>query len=439
MKKKLILCTCLLLIAVVSCKKETPLHVDLTKELENQPQSDLDQWLKASFLEPYNMAFIYKFNRYYADLDKEVAPVKEEKVRPVAEAVKKIFIDTYVDVAGKKFFNPIAPKQFALYGSAEYSDQQRKLGSADAGRQINLYVLNSFDQKAPATFMQMFHTIHHEFGHIMHQNIPVPPLFESISNSYVGSNWVGSANSAAVAKSLGFITRYARMNKDEDFVETISTLLIEGQDYYDAYANTAEQTAKKRLRDKEAMVVDYYKGSFGIDFRVLQEKVKSALEAYSPSAIPTPLTNFNRGSYINFLVDKNAVYQSEGLVKAMNAASQGRFPLDGKFELTFADLESNRTDMILKLTGGIYKFWYNLKATVTNNGIKLSARPQGPETEYGNGDFIADQTKPLLDYLTTKNLSPSSIEKLIPGSKDALLGFMDDRGQLVFYGSVARR
>ncbi len=46
-------------------------------------------------------------------------------------------------MTSKGFLLPLLPKEIALFGSGEYSDNQVTLGTADAGRQINLYVVNS--------------------------------------------------------------------------------------------------------------------------------------------------------------------------------------------------------------------------------------------------------------------------------------------------------
>lgn len=428
---------------MVACKKEKPLNLDITKSNLNTHGSDLDKWLKDTFLDPYNIAVIYRFDRFYTTLDKDVAPVKEEKVRIVAEGLKSVFIDCYIDVAGKSFFKPIVPKQFTMFGSAEYMDEQIRLGTAEAGRQINLLDLNGYDKSKPETFIRVFHTIHHEFGHILHQNIPIPPLYEGISNNYVGSNWVGSANTEDVAKSLGFITRYSRMNKDEDFVETISTLLVEGQDFYDAHVNTASPEAASKLRKKEQMVVDFYKNSFGIDFRALQVRIRAAIDLYGPASIRTAVTNFRGGSYTGFTIDKSNASQSPALIAAfdasLKAATVGKFssPIKSNFELVFTDLTKNRTDMILKFNDGAFNYWFNLSATVTGNNIKFSRTTQGTGNLYGNGTLIEVPIKPLLDYFTTKTFEMSWIENTIPNSKNVLLGFVDPSSkQLEFYGTI---
>lgn len=446
----------ILLTVMVSCKKEKALNVDITKSnLDTYTKGRLDKWLEDNFLNPYNMEILYRFDRYQASIDKEIAPVIEDNVQPIMEGVDIIFIKPYLDVTSKRFLLPILPKEIALFGSGEYSDDQITLGTADAGRQINLYEVNSYDKNNNLSVMgtperpAAFHTMHHEFAHILHQNVPVPPGYEEISSSYVGSAWVGSGNPASVAKGLGFITRYARNNKDEDFAEMISTLLVEGQDYVDQYINTAtDPLAIAKLRKKEQVVVDYYRTAHGIDFRMLQARVRTAIETYAPVTIVPVPTWLSRGSYKGFTVDKNAASQSEAFVTAYNsaiaAASTPQYdsPVFPTFELVFANPALNRTEMILKFTDGTYAYWYNMTATITtgtSGTIKLTRATQGTTAAYGNGTFLQVPMKPLLDYLTTNTFKVNWIENVVPGSRSSLMGFFDNsNSQLGFYGTIQR-
>jgi substrate import-associated zinc metallohydrolase lipoprotein len=453
--KNIFLYLILLLTVMVSCKKEKALNVDITKSnLDTYQKGGLDKWLEDNFLNPYNMEILYRFDRYQASIDKEIAPVFEDQVQPIMEGVSQIFIQPYLDITGKAFLLPILPKEIALFGSGEYSDDQLTLGTADAGRQINLYEVNKYDRTNALSVMgtqerpAAFHTMHHEFAHILNQNIPVPPGFENISSNYVGSAWVGAGNSAATAKSFGFVTRYARNNKDEDFAEMVASLLVGGQDAFDAYVNiSTDATVIAKLRKKEQVVVDYYKSAFGIDFRRLQAKVRTAIETYAPVTIVPPVNRLSQGSFKGFTVDKNAASQSTAFVTAYNSAVSGvntqfGLSINPTFELIFTNVAVNRADMILKFTGGTFVFWYNLTATITtgtSGTLKLARATQGTATQYGNGTLIQVPMKPLLDYLTTKTFKINWIENVIPDSRGTLLGFIDNsNSQLGFYGSIQR-
>src|SRR5260221_14748409 len=66
------------------------------------------------------------------------------------------------------------------------------------------------------------HSMHHEFGHILHQNVLYPIAYKTISTGYTG-NWYNITDTQARQK--GFITSYAQATPDEDFVEMFSSML----------------------------------------------------------------------------------------------------------------------------------------------------------------------------------------------------------------------
>lgn len=451
MKKKFIYVLALS-IALVSCKKEKALNVDLTKtNPSTYVPGKIDKWLTDNFLNPYNMEVLYRFDRFQAKIDKDLIPVREDQIQPAMEAVRDVWIEPYMAIAGKNFLKPFIPKQIALVGSAEYNiDGSITLGTADAGRRINLFTINDYDKTNIPKVEEMLHTIHHEFTHILHQNIPVPADYESISPEYVGGSWVSFTNTAELAKSLGYITRYSRMNKDEDFAEVTSFMLVEGRDAFDIYTNSASVSADARLRKKEQIVINYFKGNYGIDFRALQAKVKAAKETLT-GASRSFRSNLVAGAYKGFSVDKNAVSQSADFVTAYNnavAAVVAGFgiSIDSKFELEFANLKTNKTDFILKLTGKgpgfAGSFWYNLKATInaTTGDVKFVLAPAGTGDEYGNGTAVQARLKPLLDYLTVNTFNVNWVdESVIANSKDRLAGFTTNSdSKLGFYGSIKR-
>ena len=55
------------------------------------------------------------------------------------------------------------------------------LGEAEGGRKIVLYRLNWFDLKDRDLIQQIMKTVHHEFGHTLHQTILYPEEFKNIT------------------------------------------------------------------------------------------------------------------------------------------------------------------------------------------------------------------------------------------------------------------
>jgi len=296
---KRILFSGLILIAISSCNKEEALG-----PLENIPglggdswvKGPIDQWIYDSLTVPYNIAVKYKWDQSELNLDKTLVPVMEEKVIPVLSAIKKAWIAPYIDEAGLLFFKKISPKFFVLVGSPEYNGGSILLGTAEGGRKVTLYNINSFRIKGmpgytladTANVIQMFHVIQHEFAHILDQNVKVPVSFAGPSANLYSSDWLNITNQEA--KNDGFITPYSQSGKDDDWAEMVSYLLVYGKTYFDNYVNSVAYTgttpngttavqAQNRLKQKEASVVSYFKQAWNINFSSLQARTKAVINS----------------------------------------------------------------------------------------------------------------------------------------------------------------
>jgi substrate import-associated zinc metallohydrolase lipoprotein len=258
--------------------KEEDLNVDLVGlGGDSWTPTALDNWLSDQYVSPYNIEVKYRFDRYEVALNRTLVPPKEVKVMQVMEAIKKTWIEPYEQQAGPTFIKKLSPKQFVLVGSPQYNTNGTiTLGTAEGGRKVVLYRINDFDKADKAQVKEMLHTIHHEFGHILHQNIRYPQEFQRITPSYT-ANWADF--NLADARSRGYITEYARNNPDDDFVEMISIMLIEGRQNFDAIVNGAPESGRAALRQKEQMVVAYFKEAWQIDFYELQVRAQTAINA----------------------------------------------------------------------------------------------------------------------------------------------------------------
>jgi hypothetical protein len=279
----------LLLGLMASCKKDDDLG-----DVENIPglggdtwtPTALDEYLYETLTETYNVAVKYKWDHSELELNKMLTPPREDKIIPTVDAIKKVWIDNYVAEAGLDFMRRYIPKFFVLVGSASWNtDGTITLGTAEGGRKVVLYVLNDFRVKGMPGYVpqdslnvkQMFHTIEHEFGHILHQTTYYPPEFKQISVGGYTSNWNNVFDGDA--NEMGFITAYAMSQPDEDFVEMISMMLVEGKAGYEAIINNiGSAEARGKLRAKEAIVVNYFKDVWGIDFASLQARTRASIE-----------------------------------------------------------------------------------------------------------------------------------------------------------------
>lgn len=263
-------------------------------------KNDIDRWLYDNLTKPYNITVKYKWDQFEYDISKTLVPPEESQVIPLWNVIKKVWIDPYNAEAGKVFFNKYSPKVFVLSGSNAYNDNGSvTLGTAEGGRKIVLYAVNQFRVKGmpgynPTTdsaFIKTWfiQTIHHEFAHILHQNILYPQEFKLVNPArYNGNDWINVSDAAA--RRDGFVTSYGSSAFDEDFVETVAIMLVEGKDGFDRLINnipagtspngTTQAEARSYLRQKEAFVVNYFRQVWDIDFYSLQARCRSALSEF---------------------------------------------------------------------------------------------------------------------------------------------------------------
>ena len=163
-----------------------------------------------------------------------------------------------------------------MVGSPQFNDDGTLvLGEAESGRKVTLFVINEFDSRNIFQVKEMLHTIHHEFAHILHQTVLYPREYKQITPSGYTASWYNTSDQAAL--NLGFITPYARASADEDFVEMIATMLVEGRDGFDQIVSQASPEGQALLRKKEAIVIGYFQDTWHIDFRTLQELTDEAI------------------------------------------------------------------------------------------------------------------------------------------------------------------
>ncbi|GAA6771448.1 substrate import-associated zinc metallohydrolase lipoprotein [Flavobacterium sp. CGRL2] len=70
----------------------------------NQPaKTDLDKWIDANYLVPYNINAQYKWNQNTVDNTRYLFPPTIDKVQPALEIVKQIWLQSYATIGGADF------------------------------------------------------------------------------------------------------------------------------------------------------------------------------------------------------------------------------------------------------------------------------------------------------------------------------------------------
>lgn len=241
----------------------------------------LDLWLQKNYTSPYNIDFKYKMEDIEADDSYTLVPADSAKSAKLAIIVKYLWLDSYAEVMGQDFVKSNVPRVIHLVGSYAYNNNGTVvLGTAEGGLKVTLYMVNELTNSILENYDTMtsyyFHTMHHEFTHILNQKKPYDTSFNKITESgYISGNWYQVADSTA--HGAGFVTPYAMSEGAEDFAEMLSTYITKPQSYWDSILAEAKKvggdTAVEALEQKLAKVRAYMSESWGCDIDVLRATI----------------------------------------------------------------------------------------------------------------------------------------------------------------------
>ena len=267
---------------------------------EKYAENELDKWLYQNYTLPYNIDVVYRWDaaQAYSSLSEvQLVPVEFDAVQPMMAALRDVWFEPYIQATGNSqdFLKEVAPKEIVLVGSPEYQNGSYKLGQADGGRKILLLTVKNVDASDENELKESLHTIVHEFTHILHQTKLFDKKYQEISTGRYNSNWTLLKDPEA--RRLGFITSYAMLNKDEDFAEMVSGILVFGYDWFkdtvlaEAEKSTENPYAKADLEAKLAIVESYFKETWNIEFFDNETSGEKGLETYFREAIEKVVSN----------------------------------------------------------------------------------------------------------------------------------------------------
>jgi substrate import-associated zinc metallohydrolase lipoprotein len=221
----------------------------------------LDKFLRENYLEKYNLTFLYKMPDISTNMNYNLVPATYENSIDLAVLCKHLWFDVYDKVAGPEFLKTYGPRIILLLGSPAInaSSGSEIVGLAEGGIKISLFKVNAMDI---TDFQQMnelyFHTMHHEFAHILHQTKTYPTEFNTISvGRYDANNWQYRGDEVT---SLGFVTPYASMEYREDFAETIACYIVYTDDQWNRLMELAGRgyATKASEDDLDAQYYSFY-------------------------------------------------------------------------------------------------------------------------------------------------------------------------------------
>ena len=407
---------CMVLIGA-SCKKTDDLDTTVPVDLggENPQKTAIDQWLLDSLTSPYNIAVKYRWDPWELNLDKTLTPPDESKIIPAMSAIKRVWIDPYnAETGSELFIKKYSPKQFKLVGSVEYNyNGTVLLGQAEGGNNIAFFDINqNFDRNSVTSIRRMIQTSHHEFGHILHQNVMYPQDFKGISGGLGLAGYTATwfNISEEEAREDGYITAYSMASSDEDFVEMIANMLMEGRNRFNEIVASVNPVAQQALRSKEQYVVNYFREVWNMDFYSLQTKVQAALNALVAPPLITEAYGFGK-TYTTASVDPTnqaILPQRPSFMNIYNASADAVEQVAG-FNLVMDSMAvlsvaANTTvlRMYISQAGATFVADFLYQESVAGDVHTFVYVDQN-----ANATIVDDAVTPLLDYFANNQFTTS--------------------------------
>ena len=283
---------------LTSCSDDDLSSDSIFKEdLEAAEQtSEFDKWLNTNYRDTYNIKLMYRYVDNESDRYYNVIPADFDKSKALAILVKQMWLDAYTEVMGPDFLKTYAPRIIQLTGSYKYQQNESGesggvvMGTAEGGVKVMLYGVNSLDidnpyintedpysaEKWSSTKFDMnhwfFHTMHHEFCHIMTQKKEYSTEFRAISAAtYHATDWINVKDKDAASE--GFVTGYASGEYNEDFAEIYATYVTMQPEAWQIIIDNAGETGAPIIQKKLALLRDYFNNSWGLDIDELRSAI----------------------------------------------------------------------------------------------------------------------------------------------------------------------
>lgn len=262
---------------MTACKKD---EIDVNNSIFDTTPEELtgfDKWLDDNFRLTYNIQFRYKYQDIESDLNYNLIPAKADKAAQMAQYIKFLWLDAYVEVVGLDFMRLYSPRIITLVGSSAWKTDSKTAGSAESGLKVTLYNINEFNLSNISKLNEKyFKVLHHEFAHILHHKKMFELTYGNISLvPYVGSSWT-SLKDEDVAQG-GMVSTYSCSNIYEDFVEVVAYYVTASDEWWADWYALAGEEGTAIIKEKIEFVKKYMNEKWSVDLDKLRSVVRRRL------------------------------------------------------------------------------------------------------------------------------------------------------------------
>ena len=278
------------LFTLSSCSDDDKISsTSVFEDVSTEQKNEFDKWLEKNYRQAYNIDFKYRYSDRESDLSFNVIPADFEKSKGLAILVKHMWLDVYSETVSPEFMKTYVPRIIQLTGSYKWnSNGSQVLGTAEGGLKIMFYGVNELDldnarvncdNPYESHYVRpldmnywFFHTMHHEFCHILTQKIEYDPSFRSISAAtYHATDWI-NLEDKKVAKE-GFVSAYASSEYNEDFAEIYATYVTNSEEGWQKIIDAAGTEGAAILNQKLDLLKNYFKNSWGYELDDLRANI----------------------------------------------------------------------------------------------------------------------------------------------------------------------
>ena len=272
---------------------------------DSEESKSFDAWLDKNYTQEYNIRFQYRYNDKETDLTYNVIPASFAESKALARLIQHIWLEVYAEAVGKEFIKTYSPRVIQLIGSSgSTATASIVMGTAEKGLKIMLYGVNNLDIDNPRINVDnpyeekeakpidlnywFFHTMHHEFCHILTQTKNYSPDFQTISSGrYHSTDWINVKDPDAAKE--GFVTGYASGEYNEDFAEVYANYVTLSPAGWQKIITQAGPEGAAIINEKLAMVKEYFQNSWGVNL----DDLRAIILRRSAEAPSLELRNFN--------------------------------------------------------------------------------------------------------------------------------------------------
>ena len=239
-------------------------------------RTEFDLWLLDNYVNAYNIDMKYRMEDVISDMTFNLVPASLENSIKISKLIKHLWLEVYDEVAGVDFMRTYVPKVIHLIGSPaiDAEAQTEVLGTAEGGLMVTLYKVNELNtENIDSLNYFYFKTMHHEFAHILHQTKNYPKDFEKITTSdYSPTGWMNRTEKEAWK--MGFVSKYASSEPQEDFVEIIAIYLTSNNEAWQEILKGAGTDGSEIIQKKFGIVRNWLKNSWDINIDDLRKVVE---------------------------------------------------------------------------------------------------------------------------------------------------------------------